>query len=107
MSKFSVPMMFFALSGCASRYARVPEISGTRAYLEAHPDKAKNIIGTLNFDMEAIRVGDSRSFWVLQRTPDTFPSYINDVAQSMMEYVADVSRERVRYRANGYGPVQP
>jgi len=85
----------------------VPEISGTRAYLEAHPDKAKNIIGTLNFDMEAIRVGDSRSFWVLQRTPDTFPSYINDVAQSMMEYVADISRERVRYRRGGYAPTQP
>ncbi len=34
----------------------VPEISGTNAYLNAHPDKAKNIIGTLNFDME----GDPR-----------------------------------------------
>ena len=85
----------------------VPEISGTRAYLDAHPDKAKNIVGTLNFDMEAIRVGDSRSFWILQRTPDTFPSYINDVAQSMMEYVADISRERVRYRRGGYSPTQP
>jgi hypothetical protein len=83
------------------------EISGTREWLTRHPEKAKNIIGDLNFDMEGIRVGQSRSFWILQRTPDTFPSYINDVAQSMMEYVADVSRERVRYRANGYGPVQP
>jgi hypothetical protein len=57
--------------------------------------------------MEGIRIGQSRSFWILQRTPDTFPSYINDIAQSVMEYVAEVSRERVRYRANGYGPVQP
>ena len=76
----------------------VPEISGTNAYLTAHPDKEKNIIGTLNFDMEAIRVADSRSYWVLQRTPDTFPSYLNDIAQSMMEYIADISRERVRFR---------
>jgi aminopeptidase YwaD len=83
------------------------EISGTREWLTRHPEKAKNIIGDLNFDMEGIRVGQSRSYWILQRTPDTFPSYINDVAQSMMEYVAEVSRERVRYRANGYGPVQP
>ena len=36
---------------------------------------------------------------MLQRTPDTFPSYLNDIAQSMMEYVADISRERVRFRA--------
>ncbi len=87
----------------------VPEISGTNAYLNAHPDKAKAIIGTLNFDMEAIRVGDSRSYWVLQRTPDTFPSYLNDIAQSMMEYIADVSRERVRFRRSlsGYAPSEP
>jgi hypothetical protein len=85
----------------------VPEISGTNAYLTAHPDKEKNIIGTLNFDMEAIRVADSRSFWVLQRTPDTFPSYLNDVAQSMMEYIADISRERIRYRRGGYAPTEP
>jgi hypothetical protein len=41
----------------------------------------------------------------MQRTPDTFPSYINDIGQSMMEYVSDLTRERVRYRANGYQPV--
>ena len=85
----------------------VPEISGTNAFLNSHPDKAKNIIGTLNFDMEAIRVADSRSYWVLQRTPDTFPSYLNDIAQSMMEYIADISRERIRFRGNGYAPTEP
>ena len=87
----------------------VPEIVGTNAYLNAHKDKEKAIIGTLNFDMEAIRIADSRSYWVLQRTPDTFPSYLNDIAQSMMEYVADISRERVRFRRNitGYAPTQP
>jgi aminopeptidase YwaD len=87
----------------------VPEISGTNAYLNKHPDKEKAMIGTLNFDMEAIRVALSRSYWVLQRTPDTFPSYLNDIAQSTMEYVADITRERVRFRRsiNGYAPTQP
>jgi aminopeptidase YwaD len=84
----------------------VQEISGTNAWFNAHPEKAKVIIGDLNFDMEAIRLAQSRSFWVLQRTPDTFPSYINDVAQSFLEYVAEITRERVRFRANGYGPAQ-
>src|SRR4051812_21210126 len=83
----------------------VQEISGTRAWLDAHPEKAKAIIGDLNFDMEAIRLTLSRSYWIMQRTPDTFPSYINDVGQSMMEYVSELTRERVRYRANGYQPV--
>jgi Peptidase family M28 len=85
----------------------VPEISGTRAFLDKYPEKAKVIIGDLNFDMEAIRLTASRSFWILQRTPDTFPSYINDIGQSMMEYVADITRERVRFRAGGYAPTQP
>ena len=85
----------------------VPEISGTNAYLNAHPDKEKAIIGTLNFDMEGIRVSMSRSYWILQRTPDTYPSYINDISQSMMEYIADISRERVRFRSLGYAPSQP
>jgi aminopeptidase YwaD len=80
------------------------EISGTNAWLNAHPEKEKVIIGDLNFDMEGIRLALSRSYWILQRTPDTFPSYINDIAQSMMEWVSDVTRERVRYRANGYAP---
>jgi hypothetical protein len=80
------------------------EISGTRAWLNAHPEKAKAIIGDLNFDMEGIRLAMSRSYWILQRTPDTFPSYINDIAQGMMEWVSDVARERVRYRASGYAP---
>jgi aminopeptidase YwaD len=86
----------------------VPEIAGTNAYFAAHPEKEKTIIGTLNFDMEGIRVAMSRSYWILQRTPDTFPSYLNDIAQSMMEYVADISRERVRFRRslNGYAPSQ-
>ncbi|WP_213979061.1 M28 family peptidase [Sphingomonas sp. dw_22] len=87
----------------------VPEISGTNAYLNKYPDKAKAMIGTLNFDMEAIRVSASRSYWVLQRTPDSFPSYLNDIAQSMMEYVSDITRERVRFRRSfsGYAPTQP
>ncbi len=86
----------------------VPEIAGTNAYFAAHPEKEKTIIGTLNFDMEGIRVAMSRSYWILQRTPDTFPSYLNDIAQSMMEYIADISRERVRFRRslNGYAPSQ-
>jgi len=82
------------------------EISGTNYWLNAHPEKKARIIGDLNFDMESLRVSASRSYWVLQRTPDTFPSYLNDIAQSMMEYVADISRERVRFRANGYLPSQ-
>lgn len=83
----------------------VQEISGTRQWLDVHPAKAKAIIADLNFDMEGIRLTLSRSYWIMQRTPDTFPSFINDIGQSFMEYVSELTHERVRYRANGYQPV--
>ncbi len=85
----------------------VPEISGTNAWLTAHPDIEKRAFADLNFDMEGIRLSASRSYWILQRTPDTFPSFLNDIGQSMMEFVSEITRERIRFRANGYGPSVP
>jgi Peptidase family M28 len=85
----------------------VPEISGTNAWLNAHRDVEKRAFADLNFDMEGIRLSRSRSYWILQRTPDTFPSFLNDIGQSLMEFVSDITRERIRFRANGYEPVLP
>lgn len=85
----------------------VPEISGTNAWFNKHADAQKTAVADLNFDMEGLRLTPSASYWVLHRTPDTFPTFLNDVGQSFMEFVAELNRERVRYRANGYGPVLP
>jgi hypothetical protein len=80
----------------------VPEISGTTAWLRKHEDIRKKLIADLNFDMEGLGLRQGGSFWELHRTPDTFPSFLNDVAASVMEFVANTNRERVRYRHNGY-----
>jgi len=85
----------------------VPEIRGTNAWLDAHPDVQKKLIADLNFDMEGINLRTSGSFWVLHRTPDTTPTFLNDVAQSVMEFVAALNRERIRYRGTGYGFTLP
>ena len=85
----------------------VQEISGTNAWLNAHKDIEKRIIADLNYDMEGLRLTMSGATWLLMRTPDSFPSFLNDVAQNFLEYVAEIARERVRYRANGYAPVDP
>jgi hypothetical protein len=82
----------------------VQEISDTNAWLNAHPDLAKRMIADLNYDMEGLRLTASGATWLLMRTPDTFPSFLNDVAQNFLEFVAEITRERVRYRANGYAP---
>src|SRR5580658_3466221 len=80
----------------------VPEISGTNAWLNKHKDIEKHIIADLNFDMEGLGLAKGGSFWTLHRTPDSFPSFLNDIAQSTLEFVGNLNRERLRYRANGY-----
>ncbi len=60
----------------------VPEISGTNAWLNKHTDLAKRIIADLNFDMEGLRLSTSASAWVLHRTPDTFPTFLNDLGKA-------------------------
>ncbi len=80
----------------------VPEISGTTAWLRKHEDVRQKLIADLNFDMEGLNLRASASFWTLHRTPDTFPSFLNDLSASVMEFVADLNRERVRYRHHGY-----
>jgi aminopeptidase YwaD len=82
----------------------VQEISGTNAWLNAHPDIAKRIIADLNYDMEGLRLSTSGAQWLLMRTPDSFPTFLNDICQNFIEFVGEITRERVRYRANGYQP---
>lgn len=85
----------------------VPEISGTMAWLNRHQDMKKKLIGDLNFDMEGLGLRPGYSQWVMHRTPDSFPSFLNDLCAGVLEYVANLNRERVRYRHNGYGFTLP
>ncbi len=85
----------------------VPEISGTTAWLNAHPEVTKTLIANLNFDMEGLSLAANGSYWVLHRTPDTFPTFLNDVGQNLMEVLSELNRERVRFRSGGYAPTLP
>ncbi|HEV8384714.1 MAG TPA: M28 family peptidase, partial [Candidatus Acidoferrales bacterium] len=80
----------------------VPEISGTNAWLTKHADIKKRLIADLNFDMEGLHLSRSGSIFTMNRTPDSFPSFLNDIGASLMEFVMNTNIERVRYRANGY-----
>jgi len=85
----------------------VPEISGTAAWLQKHPEVTKKLVADLNFDMEGLRLATHGSFWTMHRTPDSFPSFLNDIGANMMEVIANLNRERVRYRSGGYGFTLP
>jgi len=85
----------------------VPEISGTMAWLRAHEDVRKRLIADLNFDMEGLGLRMGFSSWVLHRTPDTVPTFLNDLCASILEFVANTNRERVNYRHHGYAFTLP
>ena len=85
----------------------VPEISGTMAWLRTHEDVRKRLIADLNFDMEGLGLRMGFSSWVLHRTPDTVPTFLNDLCASILEFVANTNRERVNYRNHGYAFTLP
>ncbi len=85
----------------------VPEISGTMAWLRKHEDVKKKLIADLNFDMEGLGLSSGSSQWIMHRTPDTFPTFLNDIGASVLEFVGNTNRERVRYRHKGYSFTLP
>ncbi|MCX6551539.1 MAG: M28 family peptidase [Acidobacteria bacterium] len=91
----------------AIHFLWVPEISGTAAWLRAHDDVKKRLIADLNFDMEGLTLKLSGSAWVMHRTPDSLPTFLNDLCASVLKYVAELNRERVRYRSVAYGFTLP
>ncbi|MFQ5745269.1 MAG: M28 family peptidase [Acidobacteriota bacterium] len=86
----------------AINFLWVPEISGTRAWLQRHPEQAVHLIADINMDMVGESLQLNNSFFTLHRTPDSVPSFLNDVIASMIEFVGNTNRERVRYRSRGY-----
>jgi aminopeptidase-like protein len=63
------------------RFLWVPEFFGTLAYFHAHPELAPRMISAINCDMvgaDSAIVGGSLN---LHRTPDSLPSFINDLLE--------------------------
>ena len=80
----------------------IDEFRGTREWLKKHDDVRQRLIANVNFDQVGNGLRLSSSFYVLHRTPDTLPTFVNDVAASVLEFVARTNRERSVYRTHGY-----
>ena len=68
------------------RFLWVPEIYGTTAYLATHPEAAERIIAVINMDM----VGEDQklcgSTFQVTRTPDSTPSFLNDILSGHLDF---------------------
>ena len=89
------------------RFLWIPEIQGTRAYLQRFPDEAKRMVAAISMDMVGEDVTKNRNSLHLMRTLYSTPSFINEVTQQFYEYVGDTNREKVHNRRLAYSYLFP
>ncbi len=75
------------------RFLFVPEISGTEAYLRLNPDIRKRIFADINLDMVGEGLIKNQSYFRLNQTPWSLPTYLNDVMASYTEWMGDSQRD--------------
>ncbi len=67
------------------RFLWVPETFGSTAYLYSHEDLPKRLVAGINLDMVGQNQELCRSTLNLDRTPDSLPSFLNDLVYGLME----------------------
>lgn len=75
------------------RFLFVPEISGTEAYLRLNPDIRKRIFADINLDMVGEGLIKNHSYFRLNQTPWSLPTYLNDLMASYIEWMGDSQRD--------------
>lgn len=91
------------------RFLWVPENHGTVAYAEAHPEMGTRMKAALDLDMVGEDLDRCNSIFRIMRTPDSRPSFLNDVAEHFLQLVAERdivapsgSRSRFRFSIQHY-----
>ena len=69
------------------RFVWGPEISGTTAYMFKHPELQDRLLAALNFDMTGADLAATGGYLRMKMTPDSRPSYLNDLIASLMQFV--------------------
>jgi len=75
------------------RFLFVPEISGTEAYLRLAPEVKKRIFADINLDMVGEGLIKNQSYFRLNQTPWSLPTYLNDLMASYVEWMGDSQRD--------------
>jgi hypothetical protein len=70
------------------RFFWVPETTGTVALLSTHPEMSSRLVAGINLDMVGEDQEMCRSTLNICVTPDSLPSYLNDLIMSVVEHSA-------------------
>ena len=69
----------------------VPEHFGTVAWLTKHPEVSERAIAALNLDMVGENLVKTNSRLNIARTPDSLPSFLNDLVENVAEQVEEAN----------------
>lgn len=67
------------------RFLLVPEMHGTVAYLASNEEKIDHLVAAINLDMVGENQDLCKSSLLIERTPDALPSFVNDLAEIILE----------------------
>ena len=82
------------------RFIWGPEISGSTAFMNKHPELQDKLIAALNFDMTGANLKLTDGYLRMKMTPDSLPSYLNDLMASLLRFV-DQTEIRTQQGDNG------
>jgi hypothetical protein len=69
------------------KFTLVPEMSGSYAYLAANEDNIPKMIAALNLDMVGEKQCLTSSSLIIERTPDSYPSYVNSLVETIFKEI--------------------
>jgi len=65
----------------------VPEISGSRAFMQENPALADSMLAAMNYDMTGADLEKTDTYLRMKMTPDSVPSYLNDLIANLLMVV--------------------
>jgi len=78
----------------------VPEISGSRAFMQENPALADSMLAAMNYDMTGPDLEKTDTYLRMKMTPDSVPSYLNDLIANLL-VVVDQTEIRTPTGNNG------
>ena len=86
------------------RFLFVPEITGTVGYIRKYPEIARRFFAAIDEDMVGSALVKNKAYFILEKSPHSLPSYLNDVMASFFDWVEATQRPADTYF---FGPVLP
>jgi len=89
------------------RFLWVPEIWGTYAFIAKYPEETKKAIAVINLDMVGEHQKRCRSVFRVTRTPDSTPSFLNDLLDVHLKFLLAHNPEPGKELGDAYAVVSP